>query len=110
MNRENKVCQNCKNEFWIEPEDFKFYEKIHVPPPTFCPECRLLDKMFWGNGHSLYRQTCDAPGHSEEIISKYSGGKRDAVYDNKFWWSDGWDPKSYGRTYDPQRSFIEQYA
>lgn len=31
---ENKICQNCKTQFTIEPEDFKFYEKIKVPPPT----------------------------------------------------------------------------
>lgn len=31
---ENRICQNCKNDFIIEPEDFVFYEKIKVPPPT----------------------------------------------------------------------------
>jgi len=25
MNKETKVCQNCKNQFTIEPEDFEFY-------------------------------------------------------------------------------------
>ncbi len=27
-------CQNCHQEFIIEPEDFDFYEKIQVPAPT----------------------------------------------------------------------------
>lgn len=39
MNQETKTCQNCKQNFIIEPEDFLFYEKIKVPPPTFFPEC-----------------------------------------------------------------------
>jgi len=29
---ETKNCQNCKNDFTIEPDDFSFYEKIKVPP------------------------------------------------------------------------------
>src|SRR5438445_223903 len=28
MNSQTKVCQNCHNEFWVEPDDFSFYEKI----------------------------------------------------------------------------------
>jgi len=28
MTSETKTCQNCKQNFVIEPEDFKFYEKI----------------------------------------------------------------------------------
>ena len=27
MQAETKNCQNCKNDFTIEPEDFAFYEK-----------------------------------------------------------------------------------
>ena len=42
-------CQNCKILFVIESEDFNFYEKIKVPPPTFCHDCKtvfetLIDK------------------------------------------------------------------
>ncbi|MDI6602741.1 MAG: hypothetical protein QME57_01295 [Patescibacteria group bacterium] len=44
MNQEKCTCQNCKKEFVIEPEDFAFYEKIKVPPPTWCPECRLTNE------------------------------------------------------------------
>ncbi|MBI5220508.1 MAG: hypothetical protein HY978_01565 [Candidatus Liptonbacteria bacterium] len=38
---EAKICQNCKTDFTIDPEDFDFYRKIDVPPPTWCPECRV---------------------------------------------------------------------
>jgi hypothetical protein len=27
---ENKICQNCKGDFTIEPDDFGFYEKMNV--------------------------------------------------------------------------------
>lgn len=29
---ETKQCQNCEQEFTIEPDDFNFYRKIDVPP------------------------------------------------------------------------------
>jgi len=31
---ETRICQNCQQEFIVEPEDFLFYEKMKVPPPT----------------------------------------------------------------------------
>jgi len=33
MKLENKICQSCKNNFIIEPDDFGFYEKMKVSPP-----------------------------------------------------------------------------
>ena len=31
MNIEKRNCQNCKNDFVIDSDDFGFYEKIKVP-------------------------------------------------------------------------------
>ena len=70
-NSETRVCKNCKKEFVIEPDDFDFYKKIDVPPPTWCPECRMIRRMVWRNGRNLYKHKCDAPGHSKFIISIY---------------------------------------
>ena len=106
----NKVCQNCKNQFTIEPEDFLFYDKIQVPPPTFCPECRMVRRMVWRNERALYKRKCDAPGHNEEIISIYHKESLVKVYDQKYWWSDNWDPMDYGRDYDWNKPFFEQFS
>ena len=65
---QNVVCQNCKASFAIEPEDFNFYEKIKVPPPSFCPECRLVRRITWRNERSLYKRLCAKTG--KEIIAK----------------------------------------
>ena len=109
MTPQNKQCQNCKNQFTIEPEDFDFYEKIQVPAPTSCPECRMMRKVIWGNPRSLYKRKCDVPGHSEELISKYPPEAPLPVYDNEYWWSDAWDPLQYGREYDFSRTFFDQF-
>jgi Zn ribbon nucleic-acid-binding protein len=103
---ENKNCQNCKQEFSIEPDDFGFYEKIRVPPPTFCPECRLIRRLAWRNEKSLYRNECKKCGNS--IISVYSKDSGVQVYCRPCWWGDGWDGADYAVDFDETKSFISQ--
>ncbi len=109
MKEEIKICQNCKQEFKIESEDFHFYEKIKVPPPTFCPECRTIRRLCWRNEMSFFRRKCDAPNHSETIISFISPEEKVCVYDSEYWWSDAWDSTSYGKEYDFSKNFFEQW-
>ncbi|OGF85618.1 hypothetical protein A2Z63_01785 [Candidatus Giovannonibacteria bacterium RIFCSPLOWO2_02_44_8] len=103
---ETRVCQNCKNSFTIEPEDFLFYEKISVPPPTFCPECRLIRRLAWRNEKSLYRRSCDKC--KKDIISVFHRDSGLTVYCSACWWSDDWDAMSYGFDYDPRVPFLIQ--
>ena len=107
MKPEIKNCQNCKKDFTIETEDFNFYEKIGVPAPKFCPECRLIRRLAWRNDLTFYNRSCDLCG--EKIISLYHAEKPLTIYCNKCWWSDKWNPKSYGRDIDFSRPFFEQY-
>jgi hypothetical protein len=108
MNRESRKCQNCRNDFVIEPEDFAFYEKINVPPPTFCFDCRVQRRLAFRNERVLYKKKCEAPGHSEESISVFSPDNPQRVYDHKAWWGDGWDPLNYGREIDWNKPFFAQ--
>lgn len=102
-----KTCQNCKKDFEIEEEDLNFYEKIKVPPPTFCPKCRLTRKLVWRNERSLYKRTCDLCKKS--VISMFKAGVPFPVYCHECWWSDNWNPLDYGRDYDFNTSFFEQF-
>jgi len=106
---ENRNCQNCKKEFTIEPEDFVFYEKIKVPPPTFCSECKTIRRLTWRNEMSLYKRKCGAEGHDEMVISIYHPDEVINVVDLKYWWSDEWDALDYGSAYDFSRPFFEQW-
>jgi len=107
MNQETRQCQNCKQDFTIEPDDFAFYEKIKVPAPTFCPECRFQRRLLWRNERTFYHRECDLC--KKKIISVYSKNVFFPVYCQKCWWSDKWDPASYGRDFDFSRPFFEQY-
>jgi len=107
MQTETKICQNCKTSFVIEPEDFAFYEKMQVPPPTWCPECRMVRRMIWRNERTLYKRICDYT--YEPIFSVYGTEVAFPVYKNEIWRSDIWDPLSYGTDYDFSRPFFEQF-
>ena len=109
MESQTRQCQNCKQEFTIEPEDFDFYEKMTVPAPTFCFQCRMQRRFSWRNERVLFKRKCNAPGHNEDIISVFHPEASVIVFDSKYWWSDGWDPLEYGVPYDFKKSFFEQY-
>jgi len=104
---EKKICQNCKKDFTIEPEDFNFYEKIKVPPPTFCPECRNVQRMASRNVKSLYKRSCDLC--KKEVVSRFSRKNKAKMYCKDCWWGDNWDALSYGKKYDFSRTFHEQF-
>ncbi len=107
MEAQKRSCQNCKGEFVIEPNDFGFYEKINVPPPTFCPECRRIRRWAWRNNMSLYNHKCELCDKS--VVSIYSPNSPIKIYCNKCWWSDKWDAKSYGTGYDFSKTFFSQF-
>ena len=107
MNPETKQCQNCKQNFVIEPEDFLFYEKIKVPPPTFCPKCRLQRRLAFLNIFNLFSRQCDLC--KKDILAIYAKDAPYKVYCPSCWWSDKWDWASYGRDYDFSRPFFEQF-
>ncbi|MFA6300999.1 MAG: hypothetical protein WC609_01470 [Candidatus Paceibacterota bacterium] len=101
------ICQNCKKEFAIEPDDFGFYEKIELPLPTFCPECRLQRRLAWRNEKGLHYGECGLC--MKKIISIYSEDYNNTVYCDKCWWSDNWDAGEYALELDLDKPFLDQF-
>ena len=106
MQSETKNCQNCKQDFIIEPEDFTFYEKMKVPAPTFCPQCRFQRRIMFRNERVLYKRKCDLC--SKDMVTTFSPDSKLVVYCSACWWSDKWDDSEYFLDYNPTRSFFEQ--
>ncbi|MBI2623692.1 MAG: hypothetical protein HYW65_03935 [Candidatus Liptonbacteria bacterium] len=125
---EIRTCQNCSAPFDIASEDLNFYTKISVPPPTFCPECRMQRRFSWRNERTLHRNKCAKTG--KPLISGFApdpafadsasvatsakeaapAGKAGyVVYDRDVWWSDDWDPLAFGIEYDFSKPFFTQF-
>ncbi len=107
MDQEIKNCQNCNKNFAIEPDDFAFYEKIKVPAPAWCPECRLIKRLSWRNERSLFKRKCDLC--RQEKILMFPEESTYPVYCYSCWWSDKWGGENYAREYDFSRPFFEQF-
>jgi len=101
-----KVCQSCKKEFTIDAQDFAFYEKVAVPPPTWCPLCRARRRFAFRNERNLYKVKSDATG--KDIFSMYSPEAGYKVYEKDYWISDNWDPMEYGMEIDWSKPFLAQ--
>ena len=108
MESQTKKCKSCEKDFVIEVADFDFYEKIKVPPPTLCFICRQQRRYAWRNERTLYRRNCDLC--QKNMVTIYSPNKPYKVYCNECWWSDKWDPATYGRDFDFSRPFFEQFS
>ncbi|MBI2889091.1 MAG: hypothetical protein HYY10_04170 [Candidatus Liptonbacteria bacterium] len=107
MNSETKTCQSCKAQFTVAPDDFAFYEKLKVPPPTWCPECRMVRRLVWRNERCLYKRKCDLC--SVAVFSAFAPRAPYTVYCVECYASDKWDAAQHARPYDWNKSFFEQW-
>src|SRR3989339_1492471 len=112
-----QTCKNCAESFEITDSDLKFYDKISpvfagkkylIEAPTFCPECRQQRRFAFRNERNLYHRKCALTG--KQIISNYGNHTGITIYSQDAWWSDKWNAKSYGRKYNFDKSFFEQFA
>lgn len=103
----NTKCGQCGGDFEIYGEDLIFYKKFDVPEPRQCPNCRLIRRLLERNSKHLYYRKCDAAG--ENILSQYHENQPFPVYSPKIWWDDQFDAVEYGRGFDFNKSFFEQY-
>jgi len=108
-----KQCIQCNSDFEILPADRTFYEKMDVCDPVRCPDCRHQQRVAWRNERTLYPNVCGLC--KKQVVSIYSPeppAGRDKpllVYCQECWWSDAWDPISYGIDIDANKSFFEQF-
>ena len=107
MDLENRNCQNCKKDFVIGIDDFEFYKKIKVPPPTWCPHCRFIRKITFINERSLYKSVCG--NCKKSIISMYDSNTPFPIWCVKCHLSDVWDGCDYSQEYDFSKNFFEQF-
>lgn len=100
-------CQKCQQNFEIRSEDSDFHNRVGSPSPTLCPLCRFQRRSAFRNERKLYRRKCDLTRKS--IVSFIHPEKPYKVYDLKEWWGDGWNALEYGRNFDFNRPFFDQF-
>ncbi len=110
------TCAKCQKDFEIFAEDKVFFEKISpkignstvtIPEPKFCPDCRVQRRMTWRNDRKLYERNCDLSG--QKLISMFAPDSKVKVMHKDIWYGDKWDGRKYGRDFDFNRTFFEQF-
>jgi hypothetical protein len=106
MTKQN--CKTCNKEFVIRDEDLVFYEQMKTTSPLYCPDCRMARRLVWRNERTFYKRPCDLC--KKDFISVFPKDSEYKVYCYECWWSDDWDPKSFGKDYDLEKPFFEQFG
>ncbi|MCX6807262.1 MAG: zinc-ribbon domain containing protein [Patescibacteria group bacterium] len=110
------TCQQCNAQFEITGQDLQFYDEVSpvfsgkkylIPEPKLCPDCRQQRRLTWRNEIRFWKRKCDATGVS--MLSMYPPEAKLPVYENDYWLSDKWDAMEYGRDFDFNRPFFEQF-
>ncbi|OGI85883.1 hypothetical protein A3A01_01095 [Candidatus Nomurabacteria bacterium RIFCSPLOWO2_01_FULL_39_17] len=100
-------CKKCEQIFVLDSDDLGFYEKMEVPNPRVCPDCRFKMRALFRNETTLYSgRQCGLCG--KNIVSMYNPKSPYIVYCHDCYQSDKWDSFSYAKEYDFHRSFFEQ--
>lgn len=105
-----RMCKKCAGKFRIESEDIDFLRMLRVPPPTLCPGCR--EKRRYGyllRMPRFFKKKCEAPGHTEEVVTLFPPDSPNVIYDVLYWYSDAWDSTLYGIDFNFSGSFFSQF-
>ncbi len=103
-----KICKVSARQYTVTDIDIAFLQKMSTPVPSLCPDERARRRLSWRNERCLYKRRCDKSG--QEIVSIHSSDKPYPVWSNHLWWSDNWDAREFGLSFDFSRSFFDQFA
>ena len=103
-----RVCRFSGQKFYVRLEDVEFYKRIRVPLPTLSPNerWRLLLSLFW-NSYYLFNAKSALTG--KPIISQYPTNTPYKIYEHQLWFGGDWNPEDYGRPYESNQRFFEQF-
>ncbi len=73
-----KTCSKCNKRFKLINQELEFYEKISVPLPDNCPECRHQLRLETRNDRKFYKYPCAKCG--VEMVTTVDPQKQKTVY------------------------------
>ncbi len=74
-------CDSCKKNYRLVKQELKFYQKIGLPVPSRCPNCRHAERIKLRNPRTLFERSCDKC--SEQIQTTFAPDKPEKVYCEK---------------------------
>lgn len=100
-------CQQCGIQFGLSDEEQAAYAKFDALLPENCPDCRNKRHLTFRNERRIFRNVSCKSG--KQIVSTYPQGSPFKILDQDEWWSDEFDATIYGRDFDFNKPFFEQF-
>lgn len=66
----------------------------------------MRQRMLFRNERKLFRVKNAITG--EQVLALFPKESGYTIYDDKYWWSDNWDPLDYGQEFNPTEPFLKQ--
>jgi len=76
---ETKTTQ-CTHPFKIIAQELAFYQKMRLPQPHLCPNCRLAERFKFQNPMTLWHRQCMNKGCKNEFETTYASDRKELVY------------------------------
>ena len=102
-----QTCEITGGKFVVTKFEQELLKQMDMPLPRLILDERHRRRMTHRNERSIYQDQCDKCKKS--IISIYSPDKNVTVYCHGCWWGDGWDARDYGKEFDFDRPFFDQF-
>ena len=83
-NQLKRKCTICGENFEIIPFEIKFYKKMQIVYPIYCPNCRAEQRYKLRNERKMYKRICD--GCKNSLISTYPPDSEFTVYCLTCYW------------------------
>ncbi len=81
IEKEILICSTCGKNFRIIRQELAFYEKMGLPIPRSCGQCRHRQRFELSNPYRLFARKCDKCGAN--IQSSYAPERPETVYCEK---------------------------
>ena len=111
-----QTCTVCSAPFEVTEDDLVFLDRVSpsfnnkkyaLPPPTHCPDCRQQRRLSQCNEHFLYPGQCGLC--HKKTITENPPHAHQPIYCRECWYGDGWDARDFGKEYDFNKPFFEQF-
>ncbi len=100
-------CTRSNKMFSVSAEEIEYCKVHDIPLPDISPIEGFRDMFAFRNETTLYNRTCSKTGR--EIVSIHRPGTSFPVYAQDIWLGEENDPFQYGRAYDFNKPFFQQF-
>ena len=80
------ACAQCTKNYLLIPRELEFYQRLAIPLPTLCPDCRHMRRFTARGPNRLWKRNCanpDAPvggACNKEVETNYPPDRPEIIY------------------------------